>query len=341
MNILENVSLAAYSTMRLGGNAAFLTEVQTQDDVMKALGWASQKGLPAIMIGEGSNIVWDDDGYPGIVLVNKIQGFETSSAFDDSLYVTAGSGMRWDDFVAKTVAMGLTGVELLSLVPGTVGATPIQNVGAYGAEVSSTITTILAFDNTVKALVTLRASDCSFGYRTSRFKTTDKNRFFIINVTFMLRKGEPTPPFYGALQQYLSDHAITNYTAAAIRDAVIAIRSSKLPDPATVANNGSFFANPIIATDLFTQLMDNYPDIPHWQTDDGRVKISGAWLLEQAGFKNYSDPETGMATWPNQPLVVINQSATTTAQLKTFKAKLIDGVQSKFGITLEQEPELI
>ncbi len=341
MYVLENVSLTAYSTMRLGGVAAYLTDVNSRQEVIEALAWAAERSLPAIMIGEGSNIIWDDDGYPGIVLVNKIPGFEVSNDLGDSVYITAGSGMHWDSFVAKTVEMGLTGVEFLSLVPGTVGGTPIQNVGAYGAEVSSTITTLEAYDNQTKAMVTLRGSDCNFGYRTSRFKTTDKGRFFITSVTFALQRGNPTPPFYGAVQKYFADNAVTTYTPATVRQAVVAIRTSKLPDPAVVANNGSFFANPVIGGDLFMQLIDAYPDMPHWDADGGKVKISAAWLLEQAGFKDYTDKETGMATWPNQPLVLINKSATSTAQLKTFKAKLVGAVQTQFNITLEQEPELI
>lgn len=341
MNIQENVALSAHSTMRLGGIAAYLTDVNSRQEVIEALAWATERALPTIMIGEGSNIIWSDNGYPGLVLVNKIPGFEITSQLDDSVYITVGSGVHWDTFVAKTVEMGLTGVEFMSLVPGTVGGTPVQNVGAYGAEVSNTITTLEAYDNTTKAMITLRGSDCGFGYRTSRFKTTDKGRFFITSVTFVLQRALPTPPFYGALQSYFEQHNITAYTPAIVRDAVIAIRTSKLPDPAVVANNGSFFANPVIDSNTYFELADSFPNMPHWDVDDQKVKISAAWLVEQAGFKDYSDPETGMATWPNQPLVLVNKSATSTAQLEAFKAKIVGAVQTKFNITLEQEPELI
>lgn len=341
MYILENVPLSAYSTMRLGGTGAFMTEVTTRQDVVEAIAWADERQLPAIMIGEGSNIIWDDDGYPGLVIVNKIQGFETSGDYDTGTYVTAGSGLHWDTFVGQTVDMGLTGLEFLSLVPGTVGGTPVQNVGAYGAEVAATISTLEAYDRQEKKLVTLRGSDCAFGYRTSRFKTTDKGRFFITAVTFFLQKGEPTPPFYGALERYFGENNITEVTAKTVREAVIAIRSSKLPDPAVVANNGSFFANPIIDSASFFQLSNDYPDIPHWNTDNGGIKIAAAWLIEQTGFKDYHDAETGMATWAKQPLVLVNESAQKTSQLKAFRQKIMDAVQQKFGIALEQEPEII
>lgn len=341
MFILENVPLATYSTMRLGGTAAFLTDIVSKQDITESVAWAAERGLPIIMIGDGSNIIWDDDGYPGLVLVNKLKGIETSGDYDTGTYLTAASGENWDQFVAKTVDMGLTGIEFLSLIPGTVGATPVQNVGAYGAEVSTIITTIEAYDMTEKRFMTLRGSECDFGYRTSRFKTTDHGRFLITSVTFFLQKGNPQPPFYAALQSYLLEHGVTDITPKTVRDAVIAIRSSKLPDPAVVANNGSFFANPIVESSDFTQIIADHPDIPHWTMDGGKVKIAAAWLVEQAGFKDYHDAETGMGTWPKQSLVLVNESATTTAQLKTFKKRIVDAVQAKFNITLIQEPELI
>jgi UDP-N-acetylmuramate dehydrogenase len=341
MYILENVPLASFSTMRLGGTAAYMTEVSSRQEVSEAIAWSGERNLPAIMIGDGSNIIWNDDGYPGLVMVNKIQGFEVTGEYDTGIYITAGSGMNWDQFVAKTVDMDLTGLEFMSLVPGTVGATPVQNVGAYGGEVASSITTIEAYDTQVKSFVTLRGSECQFGYRTSRFKTIDRGRFFITAVTFFLQKGLPQPPFYGALQQYFQEHNVTSITPAAIREAVIAIRSAKLPDPAKIANNGSFFANPIVEARDFTQLQADYPEIAHWNIDDGKVKISAAWLIEQAGFKDFHDPETGMGTWPKQPLVLVNEHAEKTAQLLAFKQKIVDSISQKFGITLQQEPELI
>lgn len=341
MYILENVPLNAYSTMRLGGTAAYMTEVSTRQEVSEAAAWADEHGLPAIMIGEGSNIIWNDDGYPGLVIVNKILGFTVTGEYDTGMYITAGSGMNWDEFVAKTVDLGLTGVEFLSLVPGTVGATPVQNVGAYGAEVSATITTIEAYDTQSKTFVTLRGSECQFGYRTSRFKTTDHGRYLITAVTFFLQKGMPQPPFYGALQSYFQEHGVTDITPVAVREAVIAIRTAKLPDPKVVANNGSFFANPIIESRDFIQLAADYPEIAHWNVEDNKVKISAAWLIEQAGFKDFHDPETGMGTWPKQPLVLVNEHAETTSQLLAFRQKIVDAVSQKFGITLQQEPELI
>lgn len=341
MNILQNVPLALHSTMRLGGNAAYLAEVSDRRELQEALEWASQNQLPAMMIGDGSNIIWKDEGYSGLVIVNKILHYEEQSEDDENFYLHIGAGENWDSVVARATEKGMTGIEALSLIPGTAGATPVQNVGAYGQEIANVLVSIEAFDNQAKQFITLQPMDCAFGYRTSRFKTTDRGRFFITGLTLHLLHGNPQPPFYRALQAYLDENHITNPTPQMVREAVIAIRRSKLPDPAEVANNGSFFANPIIDEGKFAQFIADHPGAPSWPTEDGRHKIPAAWLLEQAGFKDYHDPETGMGTWPAQPLVLVNEKAQSTAQLITFRQKIINTIQQKFDITLEQEPELL
>jgi UDP-N-acetylmuramate dehydrogenase len=339
MNIFHNVVLADYSTMHLGGIAAHLTEIHDRGELQTALQWADAQALPVIMIGGGSNIYWSDEGFNGLVLVNKVMRYEDFAEDDLNHYITIGAGEIWDSAVERSVAAGLTGIEALSLVPGSTGATPVQNVGAYGQEIAQTLVSIEAYDRQTKQFVTIPNSDCAFGYRTSRFKTTDKNRYFIMAVTLHLMKANPQPPFYRALTEYLEEHTIYDYTPAAIRDAVIAIRSAKLPNPEIVANNGSFFANPVIDEGAFIQLQADYPNAPHWPLEDGQVKLPAAWLLEQAGFKEAHDTETGMATWPTQTLVLVNEHAKSTADLENFKQKIIVAVQEKFHITLQQEPE--
>lgn len=340
MNILENVSLAAYSTMGLGGTAAYLTEIQTPDEIVETLGWAQERKLPVIMIGGGSNIVWTDEGFPGLVLINKISGYEVIEEDSTSVSLKLGSGEPWDSVVARSVDAGLTGIESLSLVPGSTGATPIQNVGAYGQEIAQTLVTVEAFDTKTGGFVEIPAVDCGFSYRNSRFKTTGRGRYYITGITLKLRKDDPKPPFYGVLQAYLDEHGITDYTPAIIRKAVIAIRTGKLPDPAVIRNTGSFFANPIVNEETFIELEDKFPDIPNWVTANG-IKLSAAWLIVQVGFKDYHDEATGMATWPKQPLVLVNEKARSTADLLVFKQRIVEAVQAKFGITLEQEPELL
>jgi UDP-N-acetylmuramate dehydrogenase len=341
MNVYQNVPLSGYSTMGLGGAASYLGEVSTRMEVLEALSWAQQKNLPVIMIGGGSNIVWKDQGFKGLVLVNKIKGYDTYDEDETNVYLTVGAGENWDSVVERSVAAGLTGIEALSLIPGTAGATPIQNVGAYGQEISQTLTTVEAFDTQVKDFVTLPNLDCGFSYRNSRFKSADRGRFFITSLTLHLTKGNPMPPFYGAVQTYFTENKITTYTPAALRQAVIAIRTAKLPDPAKIRNTGSFFANPIVSNTDYAELAASYPMVPHWNTDDGQVKLSAAWLIEQAGFKDKHDDTTGMATWPTQPLVLINEHAQSTASLLDFKNQIIEAVRAKFNITLQQEPELL
>jgi UDP-N-acetylmuramate dehydrogenase len=347
MYILENVPLSGYSTMRLGGTAAFLTEVSSRTDLTEALAWADERDLPVIMIGGGSNTIWKDERFTGLVMVNKILRFETFKEDDDNLYVTIGSGEPWDDVVDRTVNLGYSGIEFLSLIPGFAGAAPIQNIGAYGHEIADTLVSVEAYDRHARQFINIPASDCGFGYRTSRFKTIDKGRFLITSVTLHLTRTPVSSSYYHSLQSYFAEHNITERTPAAVRQAVIAIRSSKLPDPAVIANTGSFFANPIISKNQFEQLLDQHPRFKswhspmHWELDNNRVKIAAGALLEYLDLKGVHDNETGMATWPKQALVLVNEHAQTTADLLKFRQKILDRVRQTFGITLEQEPELL
>ncbi len=342
MEITENVALSNYSTMRLGGIARYLVEVRNRTELKEAYQWAQKQELPIIMIGHGSNVVWRDEGFPGLVMINRITGYDDYNEDALSHYITIGAGENWDSVVARSVASGLTGVEALSLVPGTAGATPIQNVGAYGQEISQTLTSIEAFDATTGQLVNIPAEACGFGYRTSKFQTEYRGRFFITAITLHLMASNPYPPFYSAIEQYFQQHPPAGtITPQVIRDAVIAIRQAKLPDPEVVANTGSFFANPIVDDGMLTDLRSDNPTMPYWPVEGGGAKIPAAWLIEQAGFKDVHDAETGMATWATQPLVLVNETATSTAQLLSFRDKIIAAVQQKYNITLKQEPELL
>lgn len=341
MFIQDNVPLQAYSTMRLGGTAAYLSEVNDRFEIPKLLAWAKERQLPVLMVGDGSNLFWRDEGFPGLVLVNRIMRFEVFEQDETTWYLTVGAGENWDSTVARSVSMGLNGIAELSLIPGTAGATPVQNVGAYGREISEVLVTIEAYDTQTERFVTIPASEGNFGYRTSRFKTTDKGRYFITAITMVLRKENVQPPYYDAVQTYLKENNISEPRPVDVRGAVIEIRSNKLPDPKLVANNGSFFANPIIPQAQLVPLREAFMNIKYWAHGDSDVKVSAAWLIEEAGFKDFHDSETGMATWPKQPLVLVNEHANSTADLLHFKQKIIDAVQAKFGITLQQEPELL
>lgn len=326
--------------MGLGGTAAYVTSVASRMELLEVLSWANEQQLPVIMIGGGSNIVWRDEGFSGLVIINDIKRFETYREDDENVYLTIGAGENWDSVVARAAAEGLTGIEALSLIPGSSGATLVQNIGAYGQEIAQTLTVAEVYDAEANDFTTMRVEDCGFGYRTSRFKTTDRGRYFITAITLHLRHAQLEPPFYPVLQTYLDEHEITDYSPQSIRNAIVAIRSNRLPDPAVVHNNGSFFSNPIISTDTVVGLRERYPMIPYWAYGEDQAKLPAAWLIEQCGFKDFHDTETGMATWHSQPLVLINETAKTTADLLAFKAKIVEAVEQKFGVTLQQEPEL-
>jgi UDP-N-acetylmuramate dehydrogenase len=304
------------------------------------------------MIGSGSNIVWGDAGFQGLVMVNRIPGFEIQELDPEASFIHAGSGEVWDSVVERTVAKGLSGIEMLSRIPGTVGAAPMQNIGAYGQQLSDVLVTLEVYDAQAKQFLNMHGSDCAFGYRTSRFKTTDKGRFFITGITMRLnRGGMAKPPYYRDVQAYIDNNHVTDITLQKLREIVSEIRAKKLPDPSTIPSNGSFFQNPIIEREQFDRLVADHPEIeqnppgwsqpPRWFQDDGRVKLSAGWLLDNCGFKDYHDADTGMATWKFQSLVIVNEHAKNTKDLLQFKAILVGAVQQKFGITLVQEPELI
>jgi len=339
--MLSDVPLSKHSTMRLGGPAAHLAEIHTYDDLYGAVKWAKKHDLPMIMIGGGSNIVWSDKGFSGLVMVNKLRGIDVIEQPDGSSTVNIAAGEIWDTVVERTVAMGLSGIEALSLIPGTTGATPVQNVGAYGQEIADTLVSVEVYDQETGKLTTITNDECNFSYRNSRFKSDDRDRFFITGITLKLNHADPKPPFYASLQAYLDKNKIATFTPQTIRDAVIAIRTSKLPDPAKVANNGSFFGNPIVSSHTFDDIQSKYPHVVHWDMNNGAVKLSAAWLIERAGFRSVHDIETGMATWTPQPLVLVNEHAKNTADLLKFRNKIIDKVDGMFHVRLEQEPELI
>lgn len=326
--------------MRLGGNARYLTTVNSRDELSEAARWAKDKSVPMVVIGDGTNIVWKDEGFNGLVIVNNITGVEVFKEDDDNVYITAGAGEEWDSIVDKFTQLGYSGIEALSLIPGKVGATPIQNVGAYGQEIANTLTTVEAYDTQAGTLVNIPNTDCSFGYRTSRFKTTDKGRFLITAVTLHLTNQLPSPPFYSSVQEYIEANHIANVTPQVIRTAVIQIRTNKLPDPKKVANCGSFFENPIVSSDKLKDLQSTYQNIPYWPLENDKVKLSAAWLVESAGFGNKSDMQTGMSTWPGQSLVIVNEHAKSTADLIKYVNQICADVKSKFEVDLRQEPEL-
>jgi UDP-N-acetylmuramate dehydrogenase len=338
MQIKTNVPLKDYSTMRLGGIARALTTVTTKEELAEAVEWAKGRKLSLLMLGGGSNVIFSD-GYDGLVVINALHDFQVLTEDDDSATLQIGAGEVWDDIVARSVALGFTGLEKLSAIPGTAGATPVQNVGAYGAEIGDVLTELEAYDTKTKQFMTLTNEQCQFSYRHSIFKSVGERRYIITSITLRLSKQPPQPPFYEALQSYLDKNHITEYSPAAVRSAVVAIRAQKLPDPQLMANTGSFFKNPIVERGVLVHLQQNHPEMPFYEMSGGRIKLLAGWLIDQTGLKGYRSH--GMKIYEKNALVFINESAKDYDDLLTFKQEIVDKVHEKFGVTLEQEPELI
>jgi UDP-N-acetylmuramate dehydrogenase len=333
MDILQNQPLANYVTMRLGGNARYLCVVTSEKDLLKAIRFAEKNAQNIITIGQGSNIIFTDDGFDGLVIVNNIMGVTVNN---DTLEIEANSGEMWDDIVLLSAINNWAGIESLSLIPGTVGGAPVNNIGAYGQEVKDTIAWIRAYDTHFHQFIKLSNKYCDFSYRDSIFKTSWYGRYIITKVALRLNK--PANPYQPP--QYPSLFNGTNPTLSplGVRNLVIKTRSAKLPDPKLVANVGSFFKNPVVTNEKAANLQKHYPGIPSYRYGD-KTKLAGGWLIEQCGLKNYR--HGGMLVSGKQALVLINESAKSFNELDEIKNIIADKVKDKFGVTLVPEPEII
>jgi UDP-N-acetylmuramate dehydrogenase len=336
MDIHTNIPLKNYTTMHLGGNARFMTEVHTPDEMAEICKNARVKNLPIFILGGGSNIIVRDEGFDGIVVRNKIMGFEIVADEPSQTTIKIGAGENWDEIVKKTVDMNLSGIEAMSAIPGTAGAAPVQNVGAYGQEIAETLVSLEAYDINEDKLVLLENADCGFSYRHSIFRGEAAGQYAITSITIRLYKSPPQPPFYAAIQDYFDANNITMYTPQIIRDAVIAIRKEKLPDPTVTPNTGSFFKNSNVEDWQLTDLKKSYPDIPTYDMPDGRYKVPTGWLIEQAGFKGKT--LHGMRVHDKNALVLINESAKNYADLAAARDEIAGTIRDRFRITIEQEP---
>jgi UDP-N-acetylmuramate dehydrogenase len=336
MDIHTNIPLKNYTTMKLGGNARFMTEVHTPEDLADVCRKARAQKLPLFILGGGSNVIVHDEGFNGLVIRNRIPGFSVVSDEPGQTLIKIGAGENWDETVKKTVDMNLSGIEAMSAIPGTVGAAPVQNVGAYGQEIADTLISLEAYDIIDDRFVILQSADCGFSYRHSIFRGSAAGRYVITNITLRLYKTAPQPPFYKAIQEYFDANNITLYTPQIIRDAVIEIRKNKLPDPQITPNTGSFFKNAIVEDWQLADLKNEYPDIPTYDMSDGRFKIPTGWLIEQTGLKGKT--LHGMRVHDKNALVLINESAKSYSDLASARDEIIGAVRDQFRITIEQEP---
>ena len=339
MEILENVSLKSYNTFGIDAVAKYFAPFNSIDGLQELLLQNHQEaGSSLLVLGGGSNILLTKD-FDGLVLKNEIAGIEVVDEDADHVYVRAGAGENWHQFVLYCVQNEFAGVENLSLIPGNVGASPMQNIGAYGVELKDVFQGLEAWHINNQRLVSFSLQDCAFGYRESVFKNKYKGQFIITSVTYRLNKKPVFNTSYGAIQQELEKMGVTELSIADISKAVINIRSSKLPNPKEIGNAGSFFKNPTISKIDFERLIQAFPMMPSFAVDDEHVKLSAAWLIEQCGWKGYRKGDAGC--YPKQALVLVNYGEARGAEILELSEEIIKSVQKKFDIVLQREVNLI
>jgi len=336
MDIHSNIPLKNFTTMKLGGPAKIIAEAHTDADVAEIYTDAKLKSLPVFVLGGGSNVIAKDEGFDGVVIRIRIPGFEVIKDEPGSATIKIGAGENWDEAVRRITDLNLSGVECLSAVPGTAGAAPVQNIGAYGQEIADTLESLTAYDSQQDTFVTLTASDCGLSYRNSIFRDSEKGRYVITSITLKLSKNQPAPPFYENLQKYLDENNIHIYDVKTIRRAIINIRTNKLPDPKLLPNSGSFFKNAIIEDWQLSDLRKTNPDMPAYDMGEGKFKLSTGWMIEQTGLKGQLIH--GMRVHDKNALVLINESANSYLDLALARQEIIDAVRNKFNVTIEQEP---
>ena len=343
LTIREHIPLAPFTTIGIGGAARYFAEATTVDDVRDGIDWATARNVPLFILGGGSNLLISDDGFRGLVLRIDLRGVTVLSE-DEFATVNVAAGERWDEFVAHAVTNGWAGIECLSGIPGSTGATPIQNVGAYGQDVSETIIAVEALDRTTGRVRTFTNEECRFGYRASLFKNHEKDRYVVLNVTFRLKIGGSATVRYPELRRYLEEHGITLDDLRKVREAVIAIRKRKgmvldRTDPDT-RSDGSFFMNPIVDADAFRQFHAKAPEAPNFPASDGTVKLSAAWLIEHSGFhKGFTHGNVGLSS--KHSLALINRGNGTAAEAVELVRMIQNGVREKFGVEIHPEPNFI
>lgn len=318
--------------MRLGGVARYVLEVEKQDDILDAYGFAATYRLPTFALGYGANTLGHDEGFPGVIIINRMRGISEEPT-DAGLRLKVMGGEYWDNVVAYACERGLTGIEALSGIPGLVGAAPVQNIGAYGQEIADTLVSIDVYDAVGHTFRTLTHDDLQFSYRKSILNSTDKNRYFVVSLTLELKRGQMPRPFYRSMEDYVQVHKCTDFSPAGVREIVLAIRAEKLPDPQQIPSAGSFFKN-VYLTDAEAEKAEE-KGYPVRRGRDGN-KINTAWLIQRAGFAGQL--LHGIRVSEKAPLVLINESAQSFNDLARARDEIIGRVYDMFGYWIEQEP---
>ncbi len=346
MEIQENVPLAPLTTIGVGGPARFFVETRTIAEVTEAVGFSRSRDLPLFVLGGGSNLVISDEGFPGLVLKIGIGGVDDRQE-DGKLLFEVGAGEEWDKFVGRAVARNCAGIECLSGIPGSVGGTPVQNVGAYGEEVSETIESVLVLDLKDLQVRDLCSDACAFGYRTSIFNTTMRERYIVLRVTYALEPDGEARLEYADLKRYFAGWGKVP-TLAEIRDAVRSIRANKgmliVPGDEDCRSAGSFFKNPVLTDQEYRVLADRAAlkrlQIPSYPALDAMKKVSAAWLVEHSGFrKGLSSGEVGISR--KHALAIVNRGHATAAEVVAFQGQIRERVEDIWGVKLQPEPVFV
>jgi UDP-N-acetylmuramate dehydrogenase len=348
--IQQNISLRPYNTFHIDAKARYFASFSNADELQELLSTYNKlptlqpnlqlptSNLQLLILGGGSNLLFKSD-FNGLVLKNEISGIEKVKEDANHVYIKAGAGENWHRFVLYCIENGLAGVENLSLIPGNVGASPMQNIGAYGVEIKEVFHDLEAMHLQDKSIHTFSLQDCEFGYRDSVFKRRYKNEFAILSVTFRLNK---TPQFntsYGAIGQELERLGVKTLSIAAVSQAVINIRSSKLPDPNETGNAGSFFKNPTVSLSFFESLKKEYPSIVAYKVGDDMVKLAAGWLIEQCGWKGIRKGDAGCHA--KQALVLVNYGNATGQEVYDLSEEILRSVEAKFNVLLEREVNIV
>ncbi len=335
--ISENVQLKHYNTFGIEAKASRFATFSTISELEKLI--ASKHENEALMIlGGGSNVLFTQD-FNGLLLKNNLLGFELNEVSPESVLVSSGAGENWHSFVLKTIEAGLCGLENLSLIPGNVGASPMQNIGAYGREIKDVFHELQAYHIATGEIHTFSNSDCKFGYRESVFKNELKGQYVILNVTFKLSKVCELNTSYGAIEEELKLKGISNPSLKDVSDAVVAIRSSKLPNPAELGNAGSFFKNPVVSIEVLHKIQAEHESVPNYPASNGHVKLAAGWLIEQAGWKGKVIGHAGVHK--KQALVLVNYGGATGNEIYDLSSEILEDVYSKFGVQLEREVNIV
>lgn len=333
MKIKENISLKPYNTFGINAFAKYFAAFNDADQLEELIGFSNK----TLVLGGGSNLLFTKD-FDGIVLKNEITGIEIIEEDDDHVYVKAGAGENWQKFVLFCIERDLAGVENLSLIPGNTGASPMQNIGAYGVEIKDVFHSLEAYHIHDKKTIEFSNIDCGFGYRESVFKNKYKGEFIILNVTYRLNKVPIYNTSYGAIEEELNkmnaDVSIRN-----ISQAVINIRTSKLPDPKEIGNAGSFFKNPTVGASKYEELKSSFPSVPGYLQTNGDVKLAAGWLIEQCGWKGYRKGDAGCHS--RQALVLVNYGNAGGNEIYALSEEILSSVLNKFGVLLEREVNII